>query len=135
MPTLKVKKNKNQFTPKGNFIPIPTIYLNKDTWKGHITFTEESKYILDDVDQGDTNKGYGVSWNILDNHDIAIMLGWRYNSQLDKFQLTLYWHNGDYPHHNWLTDEQGSLTYPVEVASGEKVYYTITVDADGYVVG
>lgn len=129
---LEVKKGKNQFNRMGSIVSLPCLYVGKSHWQGSVGFLESAKYKLDAEDQQDTNKGYGVSWNILDNHDVSVMLGWRYNPATDEFELTFYGHNGEYPKRIWLEDAEGSLMFPVKTKMNRQVFYSIAIE-DGWV--
>lgn len=124
MKRLHVKKNKNLF--KSCLIPKPKLFLNKTLWEGKVLFTEQSKYILDPTDQKDLNKGYGISGNLTNNHDISIMLGWRYNPQTDLFELTPYAHNGSLSKRIWPSDNKHNPKILKTVPVGEPVTYYIS---------
>lgn len=78
---------------------------------------EENKYILPDQDQGDWNKMVGISFNPLKPDYNAIMIGWRYNRDLDLFQVAPYFNvNGTIVN----PDKTGSVR---NVATYEKIAF------------
>lgn len=70
---------------------FPFLFFRNVIIRG-ITFTQESKYDLDDVDdhdQADINKGFGIA-SLSGVHKNSIRIGWNYNLELGVF--VLYWY-------------------------------------------
>lgn len=56
----------------------------------------DATYLHGNQDQGDWNKLGGLSWHLFNNHINSIMLGWRWNPEISKFEINVYSHiDGD----------------------------------------
>lgn len=84
-------------------------------WK--VRFRDSCRYDHGDADQADWNKLPGLSWNLFTNHDDAVMLGWRWNTEKDAFELAPYLHLDGEPIH--------SFTEPVQVGSKETFWFAV----------
>jgi len=84
-------------------------------------FTEKCKYDFkdpNDINETDWMKYGGVALTILDAHKNSVMLGWNYNDDVDKFQLTLYYHEDNKkPNYKstpiWRIDANQEFSYAV----------------------
>ena len=55
-------------------------------------FTDSCKYLLDENDQLDWNKLYGVSFGLFGIHKNSVRFVWRYNPEINKIQIGAYWY-------------------------------------------
>lgn len=60
-----------------------------------ITFNESCIYDHGDIDQWDWNKLIGVKKNFFSPRKNSFMVGWRWNLEKDRLELTLYKHDKD----------------------------------------
>ncbi len=63
--------------------------INTTEIKRSVVFSTESKYWLHTADQQDWNKLFGISFTISPHRNSA-RYGWRYNPEINKFQLCAY---------------------------------------------
>jgi hypothetical protein len=82
-----VKAGKHDFLP--NALPVPQTTKRLGYYA---MFNENTKYNFNDNDQFDFNKLTGGSFNFVDHLIDAFILGWRYNTKEDNFELIDYWH-------------------------------------------
>lgn len=82
-----------KYTVKKNnhFSSIPNKYFVNQVF-GSAVFTEESKYLLNPVDQQDWNKLAGITYG-LNPHQNTSLIGWRWNPALNLFQVAPYFNN------------------------------------------
>jgi hypothetical protein len=85
--TLCVSEGGNRFKPYcpriGDF----------DYLKYGFFFGNESVYILEDSsEQYDINKLTGISFDLISNHQNSGMIGFRYNTVIDRFEFFAYYH-------------------------------------------
>lgn len=77
---------------KGTHFSLPrqtVLWVKKVT--GHATFTENSIYDLNNVDQYDWNKLTGITFTPLRPDTDAIMVAWRYNLNSQMFEIGPYY--------------------------------------------
>lgn len=82
-----VKAGKHDFWPPE---PRTPHFRQGFSWTWEVVFDATCRYTLPGEDQGDFNKGGGVSFNLLSNNRNAVMWGWRYQPKNDMIQLCLY---------------------------------------------
>ncbi len=114
----KVKQGSHYFKP--------TVALNVDSHlteiKWAISFTEDCIYNHNDVDQLDWNKLCGVSFDLFTNHKNSAMIGWRWNVNTQKMELTPYVHvDGT----RWFW-ESGSVFTTVPI--NQRFFVTMKID-------
>lgn len=83
-----------KFVPKGwqfTLLPQYAIFVNKVS--GHATFTEDSKYDVQGVDQYDWLKLTGITFTPLRPDTDAIMVAWRYNLDTEMFEIGPYYNS------------------------------------------
>ena len=57
-------------------------------------FTQDNKYLFNDENQYDFNKLFGYKGKYFKPRFNTVMVGWRYNPEMDKFQVLPYFHIG-----------------------------------------
>ncbi len=62
----------------------------KVTWR--CKFGANTNYDLKDVDQLDWNKLLGLYYNLLNTMADTVMVGWRYNKEMDLIEMNAYYH-------------------------------------------
>jgi len=67
-------------------------YGKREALRLQFVFTDQARYILPGVDQQDWNKLAGLSFNLFSNHVHSVMVGWRFNPEIDRFELGFYYH-------------------------------------------
>lgn len=82
-----VKAGKHDFSPPEARLPAFAAGFSR-AWE--VVFDATCEYYLPGEDQGDFNKGGGVSLNLLSNNRNAIMWAWRYNPKAQGMQIALY---------------------------------------------
>ena len=98
-------------------------------------FSTSMRYNLGNGDQCDWNKLHGVSWQLLTNHEDALMVAWRWN-------IAGYWEVAPYYHHEGNTYWAGGCNQPeamltdpeitiTKVYPGELFLTTLTLAKDG----
>lgn len=79
--------------------PFKIVGLTKETdniIKRTFVFTESCMYLLDDGDQYDWNKLYGVSLGLFGIHKNSVRFAWRYNPETCRIEIAAYWYiNGN----------------------------------------
>ena len=71
----------------------PYIERVKDKLEYKITFNESCIYDHGDIDQWDWNKLIGVKKNFFSPRKNSFMVGWRWNKEKDRLELTNYSHD------------------------------------------
>ncbi|WP_142391429.1 hypothetical protein [Mycobacterium sp. ENV421] len=71
-------------------LPLQMVFFAKRV-TGNATFTENSVYDLQTVDQYDWNKLTGISFTLLRPDTDAIMVAWRYNVSTQMFEVGPYY--------------------------------------------
>lgn len=97
-----------------------------------VTFTKESKYILNNQDdQDDWNKLFGKSWGFsplfkqFEMHENSSRWVWRYNTRSNMFQIS------PYVYHNGIRIHQGIGSYGIiNLKVDEPVFLAIVPDKD-----
>lgn len=82
--------------------PFKIVGLNREEGNMIIRsfiFTDSCKYLLDENDQLDWNKLYGVSFGLFGIHKNSVRFVWRYNPKINKIQIGAYWYLDGY--RNW----------------------------------
>jgi len=99
-----------------------------------VTFTDSCRYILDNEDQKDWNKLFGFSFGFFPlfkqymQHQNSFRIGWRYNPESDKIEITPYYYIDGKRHFN--TDPKDIISLNLN----ECYIITICVDvAGGYI--
>lgn len=67
-------------------------YDRREQFGMQIVFTDYARYSLPYPDSMDWNKLCGLSFCLFANHKNSVMVGWRYNSKDDVFELGFYYH-------------------------------------------
>lgn len=83
-----------KFVPKGwqfTLLPQYAVFVNKVS--GHATFTDDSKYDVQGVDQYDWLKLTGITFTPLRPDTDAIMVAWRYNLDTEMFEIGPYYNS------------------------------------------
>jgi len=88
---MKVKHNKLVHFPIPPMLPFQRC---DNVIRGTFLFTEDSKYYLNNENQGDWNKMIGIKSGLFSQIKDGRMIVWNYDSELDKFFVTLYVHGG-----------------------------------------
>ena len=65
------------------------LLFNRTEIKRQVVFPFSSKYELDNGDQQDWNKLFGISFT-MDPHDGSARYGWAYNPEKQRFELSAY---------------------------------------------
>jgi len=87
-----VLKGKHPFRLGGVLPPVPSVRMDRERIGWRVRFAENCAYSLIGLDQGDWNKGGGISFDLLTNHQNAAMWGWRYNPLTGLIEMTAYCH-------------------------------------------
>lgn len=106
-----VPKNKHAFLLWGKLIPVPAIRKDVKNISWTVQFDQTCAYDLGMPDQRDWNKGGGLSFDMITNHEDAAMWGWRYNPAAKVIELTAYCHiNGKRPilHKTMYSEKKGT---------------------------
>lgn len=88
-------------------------------------FDEAAKYNLQDNDQWDWNKLFGISFHLFTSHKNSAMIGWRYNIADDQFEFNAYAHiDGEryYTEALFVLPGSGSIDLDIEVVD-RTVYF------------
>lgn len=96
-------KKSNHFSSVPNKFFVDKVF-------GSSVFTEESKYILNSVDQLDWNKLAGITYG-LQPHSNTSLIGWRWNPTIQMFQVAPYFNNRGY---NVQPEQHEILNIPIE---------------------
>ncbi len=101
------------------------INLDKKVMQRYVMFSENCKYVFDDIDRFDINKLFGFSEGL--HHKNSARFGWLYNPNTDKFEIHAYVY----------ADGQLNLTntYICSVFSGSVTNLLINVVDDHYEFG
>ena len=96
--------SKKHIIYKGFHRPWPFKIVGLTKEEAHIIkrsfmFTDSCKYLLDENDQLDWNKLYGVSFGLFGIHKNSARFVWRYNPKINKIQIGAYWYLDGY--RNW----------------------------------
>jgi len=83
----RVKKGQHAFSPW----PF-CLKRNPNVMAWRVKFGEGTDYILPYPDNRDWNKGGGVSYRLLTNHEDLIMWGWRWNANKGAHDVCMYAH-------------------------------------------
>ena len=89
---LVVHKGWKDFLINGWLPQLPAFWRKKTHLHWDIVLDEEAKYILDQGDQNDINKGGGISYYYWNHHKDSAMWGWNWNPSKNKFQYFFYCH-------------------------------------------
>ncbi len=124
MKKFTIKKGEHYSSPKK--VKLLTSPMKKG-FQWLIYFDDTCKYNLNSVDQLDWNKACGISlFDFIPNDNNSIRLGWRYNPESDKIELTAYVH--DQGPTVFLPDE------PFEVDPHKGIRVTIRTYVDKWVL-
>lgn len=127
-----VPKGQHAFKIGGILPAVPVVRRGIERVEWRVKFAPNCAYSLTGVDQGDWNKGGGVSFDLLENHQDAAMWGWRYNPLTGLIELTAYCHiNGKRP---FLKGSAYSQSHPgvsgevcLEVEFGMEAVVTLVI--------
>lgn len=118
--TSTVSKGKHDF----DFDALTGITLARQV-KVHAKFSNISRYWLPDADQADWNKAPGFLTN-MNPHINSARVGWRYNPNKDKFELSYYVRFAD------KTSMHAGGRFCMEVEPDEEFWYKITDKGDNW---
>lgn len=112
----------NQNSHRSGYYFKPLIFNNELSF--NVSFDDNCKYDLGNVDQFDINKLIGISYGF--HHNNSIRIGWRYNTKIDKIELLPY----IYVNGKRLTED----TCPVilSISTNQRVYGMISHDFGSY---
>jgi len=87
-----VSKGNHAFKIGGILPPVPVVRKGIERVEWRVKFAPNCAYSLLGPDQMDWNKGGGVSFDLLTNHQDAAMWAWRYNPLTGVIEMTAYCH-------------------------------------------
>jgi hypothetical protein len=87
MTAYTVKAGKHAFSPYAFCLK-----RNPKQMAWRVTFGKGSDYTLPYPDNRDWNKGGGLSYRMLTNHEHSIMWGWRWNAEKNEHEVCMYAH-------------------------------------------
>jgi hypothetical protein len=82
-----VRKGKHAFTPYAGCLKRNPLQM---AWR--VKFGTGTDYSLPYPDNRDWNKGGGLSYRMLTNHEHSIMWGWRWNADKQAHEVCMYTH-------------------------------------------
>lgn len=122
-----IRIKKEQHASKKRFGPfwvprLKTYAKNTDYFSYRYMLTEQTKYDVKTNDQKDWLKLHGVTFGWLNSNDYTAMIGFRYNTTNDNFELNAYYHVGN-------TEPDRTFTKPLcTVKAGEQFDVDLRID-------
>lgn len=81
---------------KGNHysgFSLPQITFGDQTIMHRLIFTDSCRYNLNNEDQLDVNKLFGIGY-LPSHHQKSCRFGWRYNIEKNQMEILAYWYDG-----------------------------------------
>lgn len=88
-----------------------------------VIFDESVRYLLDNGDQKDWNKGGGISFRLFSNNKESVQWAWRYNPDNDEVELTAYSNSKKFPKGRFIGKFGGDVMHRLSI--GEKAIIRI----------
>lgn len=125
MKIFKIKKGKHKsvfFKPKFHFF--------KNQFCKRIEFNKSAKYQLDNIDQFDINKLFGISYGL--HHRNSARFGWRWSMRMEKIEILAYVYRDGKRVNEWdeniyICDIEPNSKYNMEIKK-ENGYYNFKVE-------
>ena len=97
-------------------------------------FLDSCRYTLDNGDQYDWNKLYGVTYGMFNIHKWSTRFAWRYNVATEKIEIGAYWYkNGEREYYYMCSiDLNEKYMFKMEIDS-DNGYVRFSVLEDGYI--
>jgi hypothetical protein len=118
---------------KGNHysgFSLPQITFGDQTIIHRLIFTDSCRYNLNNEDQLDVNKLFGIGY-LPSHHQKSCRFGWRYNVEKDQMEILAYWYDGGkryFEHLCWVNIGEAA-TYLVK--STKDRHYLIAKTSSG----